>query len=124
MSIRPEFASKIFSGEKRYEFRRRKPKEPVGKVFVYECTPSKRIIGWFSVRKIHSGSPYEIWEKCKDSGGIRKEEYLSYCRGRNVIHAFEIDEVFRLNPPMNPFEVFFDFKPPQDFAYFDGVLNQ
>jgi predicted transcriptional regulator len=122
LSIRPEFAEKIFSGEKRYEFRKRKPKATVGRVFVYECSPSKKIVGWFSVRKIHSGSPHEIWERCKDSGGIREEKYLSYCHGKKMIHAFEIDEVFRFDPPMDPFDAFSDFKPPQDFVYFSGDM--
>jgi len=122
LSIKPEFVEKIFSGEKRYEFRKRKPKEPVGKVFVYECHPSKSIVGWFSVSRIHSGSPDEIWERCKDSGGIEEERYLSYCRGKKIVHAFEIDETFRFDPPMNPFDAFRDFKPPQDFVYFDGDM--
>lgn len=119
LSIKPEYAEKIFSGQKRYEFRKRKPKETVAKVFVYECHPSKRIVGWFSVRRIHSGSPYEIWEKCKDFGGIEEERYLAYCRGKKVIHAFEIDEIFRFDPPVNPFHSFRDFNPPQDFRYMD-----
>lgn len=117
LSIKPEYVEKIFSGEKRYEFRKRKPKEAVAKVFVYECHPSKRIVGWFIVRRIHSGSPDEIWEKCKDFGGIEEERYLAYCHGKKVIHAFEIGEIFRFEPPVNPFDSFYDFNPPQDFTY-------
>jgi len=119
LSIRPEYTEKILSGEKRYEFRKRKPKEIVGKVFIYECHPSKRIVGWFSVRTIHSGSPEEIWERCKNSSGINKESYLAYCNGRKIIYAFEIDQILRFEYPVNPFENIPDFKPPQDFEYFD-----
>jgi predicted transcriptional regulator len=119
LSIKPEYARRIFSREKRYEFRKRKPREAVGKVFVYECHPSKRIVGWFSVRRIHSGSPDEIWQKCKDFGGIDEERYLAYCHGKKVIHAFEIGEIFRYDPPVNPFDSFCDFNPPQDFTYID-----
>lgn len=123
LSIKPEYAEKIFSGEKRYEFRKRKPKQVVNRVFVYECRPSKRIVGWFSVSKIHSGPPGEIWKRCKDSGGIEEETYLSYCRGKKVVHALEIDEIFRFDPPMNPVEALSDFKPPQDFMYFDDDME-
>jgi predicted transcriptional regulator len=124
LSVKPEFAEKIFSGEKRYEFRKRKPKEPVDKVFVYESRPCKKIVGWFSIRKIHSGSPDEIWKRCKDSGGIKEEKYRSYCRGRKMIHAFEIDEIFQYDQPMNPFDSYSDFKPPQDFTYLSEDLIQ
>jgi predicted transcriptional regulator len=125
LSIKPEYAEKIFSGEKRYEFRKRKPKQVVDRVFVYECHPSKRIVGWFSVSRIHSGAPSEIWERCKDSGGIEEEAYFSYCHGKKMIHAFEIDEIFRFDRPMNPTDAFRDFKPPQDFVYVgDGMVEQ
>jgi predicted transcriptional regulator len=118
LSIRPEYSRKIFSGEKRYEFRKRRPQRSVGKVFVYECRPSRSIVGWFSVRRIHSGSPEEIWERCKESGGIRKESYFAYCSGRKIIHAFEIDEIFRFDCPLDPFDCIRDFRAPQDFVYF------
>ncbi len=120
LSIKPEYVEKIFSREKRYEFRKRKPREAVEKVFVYECHPSKKIVGWFSVRTIHSGSPNEIWHKCKDFGGIDEEKYLAYCYGKKTIHAFEIDEIFRYDPPVNPFDSFSDFNPPQDFTYIEA----
>ena len=122
LSIRPKYAQKIFSGEKRFEFRKRKPRQAVGRVFVYECHPSRTIVGWFSVSQIHSGPPGEIWEKCKESGGIDEEAYFSYCRGKKAIHALEIDQVFRFEPPMNPIDTFGDFRPPQDFVYLDGDM--
>jgi predicted transcriptional regulator len=116
---------KIFSGEKRYEFRKRKPKGDVRKVFVYESSPSKRIVGWFSVRTIHSGSPEEIWRMCSHYGGIKREFYFAYCKNRKVIHAFEIDEIFRFEYPLNPYESFHDFKAPQDFVYCgEGEVNR
>jgi len=117
LSIRPEYTEKLFSGEKRYEFRKRKPKEMIGKVLIYESRRSRMILGWFSVRTIHSGSPRDIWERCKDHGGIEKENYALYCNGNRIIHALEVDQIVRFNPPINPFEVIPDFKPPQDFAY-------
>jgi predicted transcriptional regulator len=117
LSIRPEYSRKIFSGEKRYEFRKRKPNEDVQKVFVYESRPSKRIVGWFSLRTIHSGSPEKIWQMCSNYGGIKPESYFAYCKGRKIIHALEINETFRFEYPLNPYESIYDFKPPQDFAY-------
>lgn len=117
LSIRPEFTEKIFSGEKLYEFRKQKPKERIGKVLIYESRRSRKILGWFSIRTIHSGSPEEIWERCKCQSGIEKESYLVYCNGKTVIYAIEIDQIFRFDQPMNPNDIIPDFKPPQNFVY-------
>jgi predicted transcriptional regulator len=120
LSIKPTYSHKIFSGQKKFEFRRQRPKSTVETVIVYESSPSRHIVGGFSVKKIHSGSPEHIWERCKDSSGIGKEEYLSYCNGRNVVHAFEIEKTFRFDQPMDPFKFLSNFKPPQSFFYIDG----
>lgn len=126
LSIKPEYTEKIFSGEKRYEFRKRKPKQIIERVFVYECNPSKNIIGWFNVKRILSGSPGDIWKKCKKLSGINKEKYFAYCNGKKVIYAFEIDETFQFDTPINPFEINSDFKAPQNFSYIDNspTLNK
>jgi predicted transcriptional regulator len=122
LSIKPEYSKKIFSGEKKYEFRKRRPKFVIDLVFVYESSPTRNIVGWFSVKGIHSGSPEEIWETCKDSSGIERNNYFEYCNGTDIIYAFEIDEAFKFKNPMNPFEMFSDFKPPQSFCYLNGSI--
>lgn len=122
LSIKPKYSEKIFSGEKKYEFRKQKPKRVIDRVFIYECGPSKNIVGWFSVKRIHSGSPEEIWMKCKNLSGIERKNYLNYCNGRKVIYAFEIDEIFQFENPIDPFKIISDFKPPQSFSYLDGSI--
>jgi predicted transcriptional regulator len=117
LSIRPEYTEKLFSGEKRYEFRKCKPREKIEKVFIYESRGSRKIVGWFTIRSVHSGSPEEIWEKCKDRGGIQKTRYLAYCNGRHIIYAFEIDRIVRFDQPVNPSTIIPNFKPPQNFVY-------
>jgi len=122
LSIKPEYSQKIFNGQKKYEFRRRRPKSTVKTVIVYVSSPIQHIVGGFSVRRIHSGSPNFIWEKCKDSSGIEKDDYLNYCNGTDIVHAFEIEETFELKQPINPFKILSDFKPPQNFLYLDGSV--
>lgn len=122
LSIKPEYTERIFSGEKKYEFRKQKPKLVIERVFIYECHPSKNIVGWFSVKRVLFGSPKQIWEKCKKLSGIEKKDYFTYCNGRRVIYAFEIDRIFQFDTPINPFEIISDFKPPQNFSYLDNSL--
>ena len=124
LSIKPEYSEKILSGEKKFEFRKRKPKKIVDQVFIYESHPTQNIVGWFKVKEIHSGSPQEIWKQCKDSGGIEEKKYLNYCNGSRLIYAIEIDETRKLVNPIDPFEIFSDFKPPQSFSYLeDSIIN-
>jgi predicted transcriptional regulator len=122
LSIKPEYTEKIFSGQKKYEFRKQKPKLPINIVYIYESHPSKKIVGWFNIESIFSDSPEVIWEKCKEFGGIKEKKYFTYCNGNKIIHAFKIDEIYKFKNPINPFEIFPAFKPPQNFSYFNDPL--
>lgn len=122
LSIKPEYSNKIFSGEKRFEFRRQKPKQRFDTVFVYESHPTKKIVGWFSVRKIISGSPSEVWNYCKEKGGIEEEDYFSYCGDKKIVYAFEIDKTIQFEYPIDPTDLYPGFNPPQSFTYFDQSM--
>ncbi len=117
LSIKPQYSQKILSGEKKYEFRKRKPKQRIDEVFIYESRPSKAIVGSFTVKQIHAGSPEKIWEKCKNFGGIQEKKYFEYCNGSRIIYAFEIDEIEKFKKPIDPCQLIPDFKPPQSYAY-------
>ena len=124
LSIKPKFSNKILSGEKKYEFRKRKPKQTSNKVYIYESNPTKQIVGWFIYNRILTGSPIEIWEKCRHLGGIERESFFQYCNGNHIIHAFEIKTSFRFELPINPYQLIHGFSPPQDFQYFNDTILQ
>lgn len=124
LSIKPKYAKKIFLGEKKYEFRKQKPKGTIKKVIIYETYPSKSIVGWFTIRKILSDSPEKIWEMCKSLSGMEEKEYFVYCNNKKIIYAFEIDEVFQFDMPINPFEIFSNFNPPQNFLYLSKIFTE
>lgn len=117
LSIKPTYSQKILSGEKKFEFRKRKPKQRVDQVLIYESSPSKAIVGSFTIKRIHSGTPEKIWAQCKNSGGIIEKKYFEYCNGSRIIYAYEIDEFVKFDNPINPFQDLIDFKPPQSFLY-------
>jgi len=119
LSVKPEYSEKIFSGEKKYEFRKKTPKESVKKAFIYESNPTKHIVGWILIKKILSGSPDEIWGQCNNHGGIEKEKFFSYCADKKVIHALEIEKYHQFDFPIDPYDLSSDFKPPQNFKYFE-----
>lgn len=44
LSIKPEYAEKIFAGTKKYEYRRHIASEKVEKIIVYSTAPVKQVI--------------------------------------------------------------------------------
>ena len=120
LSIKPEFAEKILNGEKLFEFRKQVPKQEVSWVFIYASSPNKRIIGRFRVKNILNGSPQDIWELCGSRGGIDRDRFFEYCGDKEIVYGFEITEVNRFEPPIDPYEENEGFTAPQSFAYFDN----
>ena len=67
LSIKPEYAEKIFSGEKRYEFRKAVFKNQlIQTVVVYATMPVGKIIGEFNIKQILKDEP-EIRKKMRKS---------------------------------------------------------
>jgi len=123
LSIKPEYSNRIFSGEKKFEFRRQRPKHRLEMVYVYESQPTKKIVGWFNVKNIISGSPNDVWNRCGNVGGIEKEDYFRYCGDKEVIYAFEIDRVIRYDSPIDPSELDRGFSPPQSYIYVNQQME-
>lgn len=118
LSIRPEFAEKIISGEKRFEFRKRGfARESVETVVVYSTMPVGRIIGEFTVKRILSGSPSAIWRRTRGSAGISHSRFRDYFAGRDEAYAIEVDEVIAYEKPLDPRKSAKRFTAPQSFCY-------
>ena len=117
ISIKPEHAKKIMNGTKKFEFRKYRPRRPISRVYLYESSPIKKIVGSFRLIKIHSGSPNDLWKKCGECGGLKKKEFLDYCGEKKLVYGFEIDDVRSFDPPIDPKELNHGFKPPQSYSY-------
>lgn len=64
LSIKPEFADKIFEGTKRFEFRRAIFKNTnVKKVVVYASSPVQKVIGEFEIDFIFKNRLEELWSE-------------------------------------------------------------
>ncbi len=117
LSIKPEFAFKIFDGEKKFEFRKVKFKNPdVKTVVVYASSPVQQVIGEFDIDQILSSSPNEIWELTKKYSGISEMYFHEYFENRLVAHAIKIINPKKYEVPMSLKEDFNVF-PPQSYLY-------
>lgn len=117
LSIKPEFAFKIFEGTKEYEFRKVIFKRPnIKTVVVYASSPVQRVIGEFEIDTILKETPEKIWEKTKSKSGISEEFFYDYFYNREVAYAIKIKKVTQYKESFNLRDKF-DVLPPQSFAY-------
>lgn len=117
LSIKPEYAEKILSGEKKYEFRRAIFKNSsVNKVVIYASSPIQKVIGEFDIECVISLDLSELWESTKYHSGIDKECYDSYFHGKEIGHAIKVKKAkrYRKHQDLDDYDIQY---PPQSFCY-------
>jgi len=117
LSIKPEFALRIFEGSKRYEYRRTIFKRgEVTTVVVYASAPIKKVIGEFEIGDILHEEPLVLWAKTGDQSGITKKRFLEYFDNKTTGYAIEVKEARTYDMPIRLNELMVPW-PPQSFAY-------
>jgi predicted transcriptional regulator len=76
MAIRPDYAQKILSGDKRVEFRKTRLASTISHVVMYAPNPIQRIVGFFKVFGIGQAAPDELWRRHQRHGGIERSLFL------------------------------------------------
>lgn len=117
LSIKPEYVEKIFSGEKKYEFRRilfRNKK--VKKVIVYASSPVKKVVGEFEIEYILSDDPKILWQQTKEHSGITSDFFFSYFSDKAIGYAIKVKRAKRYRKPLC-IKKDFNATPPQSFLY-------
>ena len=120
LSIRPIFCKMIFSGQKKYEYRKRVFKHiDIDKVYIYATKPICRIVGYFTIDEVIEDKKSYMWEKTHKDGGISKEFFDAYFKNCDMAHAIKIGEVVKLDNSIDPKKVIKDFHAPQNYRYVD-----
>ena len=118
LAIKPEFVERIFSGDKKFEFRRSIARRAVDKIVIYATRPVCAVVGAVDVCGVISGAPDYVWTKTCDFAGIEREFFDSYFNGRNVSYAYKLGHVVRFEVPRSLSE-FGVRTAPQSFIYVD-----
>jgi len=117
LSIKPEFAERIFDGSKKYEFRRSIFKNPnITTVVVYASSPVQRVIGEFEIETVLRDSPQTLWKKTKKHSGITEEFFFDYFSEREEGFAIKVKKTRRFRKP-RCLRSSYDVSPPQSFCY-------
>lgn len=117
LSIKPEFANKIFDGTKKYEFRRSIFKNTeVKKIIVYASAPIKKVIGEFEIEDILVHDINTLWDKTKNCAGISEDFFFNYFYDKEEGYAIKIKKIKKYKIP-KCLKTEFNLTPPQSFAY-------
>lgn len=122
LSIRPIFAEKILSGEKKYEYRKRLCAKKVSKIYIYETAPVKKITGEVEVIKKLKMKKEKLWKQTQKSSGISKEFYGKYFEKQEYACAYELGESKKYSDPVTLESIGVNYIP-QSFAYYDGIIT-
>ncbi|HJD91957.1 ASCH domain-containing protein [Bacteroides coprosuis] len=118
LSIKPEFVKEIFTGNKKFEYRKNIFKNAnVKTVIIYATMPIGQIVGEFSIEKILQDVPSKLWKDTSSKSGISKTFFDTYFKGREKAYALQIGELIEYENPINPYELNENFMPPQSFKY-------
>jgi len=115
--IYPKYIEKIFSGEKKYEFRRRIfANKDVDTVVMYATSPIKKVVGEFKIKRIILDTPENL-EKLRDSS-LNNKNFKNYFKNKDLGYAIEIGEITRYPDPKEITDIFPSIKIiPQSFMY-------
>lgn len=117
LSIKPEFAFKIFDGSKKFEFRKAIFKNTnVKSVIVYASSPVQQVIGEFEIEDILNYDLQTLWEITQEHSGISEDFYYKYFANREHGYAIKIKKTKKYRIPKCLKEDF-NILPPQSFAY-------
>lgn len=117
LSIKPEYAFKIFEGSKKYEFRKIIFKrKDIEKVIVYASSPVQKVIGEFEIADILCEETELLWQMTQQYAGISKEFYDQYFENRDRAFAIQVGSVKEYVHPKTLSDFDIDFAP-QSFAY-------
>lgn len=117
LSIKPEFADKIFNGTKKYEFRRSVFKNPdIKTIVVYASSPVQRVIGEFEIDSILNYDLETLWKLTSKHAGIHKDFFFEYFNNKENGFAIKIKKTLKYTQSLS-LKDNFNATPPQSFMY-------
>lgn len=118
LSIKPEYADRILSGEKKFEFRKALFKSSnVTTIVIYATMPVGKVVGEFEIDAIIKECPSKLWQITSEFSGITKTFFESYFCGRDAGYAIRVKKAVRYEEPVDLKAILPTGVPPQSFCY-------
>lgn len=120
-AIHSEYACLIFNGEKQYEFRRKKLRNEIEYLAIYETGSVGAVTGYAEVKGVIEESPITLWAKTHLSGGIEFNEFMKYFNGVKTAYAYQLGKIVRFDTVVELRELGIA-RAPQSLQYIDSTL--
>jgi len=122
LSIKPEFADKIFDGSKKYEFRRSLFKDKsVKTVVLYASYPVQQVVGEFEIDAILNDGLQQLWDLTREYSGITEKFFFEYFQNKDNGYAIKIKKAKKYKNALS-LKDDFNASPPQSFMYLKECL--
>jgi len=122
LSIRPKHAAKIFSGLKKVELRRIRPKD-LGNgtlALIYVTSPVRSLAGAFRVTHVIERPLTDLWKMVQKKAGLTYREFRQYYDGVSTGTAIFFQKVWSFREPLSLKDLrneLLTFLPPRAFRY-------
>ncbi len=117
LPIKPNEAFAILNGEKRWIYRRRKPKQKIDKILLYCSKPFSMIIGECDVEEhVREGTIDDLWNQTWREAGEPEFLYFAYFKNKTSAYAFKI-ESYLAYKPYRSIEQYGLIAAPQTYVY-------
>lgn len=125
LSIKPEYALKILSGEKSIELRRSFPEinGHSALILIYASSPIKAIVGCALLKKVEKLPIMKLWSKYGKKACIHIDKFEDYFEGKDEGFALFLDQPVTFSKALKSDELE-DFSPPQSFKYLNEELYE
>jgi predicted transcriptional regulator len=124
VSVHPDYASKILSGQKTVELRRRFPEVGAagGMALIYSTSPVRAVVGVARIKQVLKLPVSTIWKEHGDAACISRQDFSGYFLGVRQGFAILFDGVWPLTKQINAADLFarFGIVPPQSYRYVTG----
>lgn len=121
MSTKPVYVNLIEAGTKSFEYRKHGFTQRINRVYLYESKPVGKVTSFFTIKRIITAQPVDLWIATKDNAGMSKSNFFSYYKdNQKMAYAIQIGSFNRLSKPVSIH--YFGLKhAPESFQYIRPV---
>lgn len=116
-TINPKYVDKILNGSKKIEYRKRKMKKSVKRIWIYSNSPIKKVVAVFECNTILEETPKNLWNATKHIADIDEAEFFNYFSGRDIAIGYLIENLVILKKPLDYVDVVGSTRVTQSFRY-------
>lgn len=100
LSINPQYVAGIFSGKKKYEYRKFRCRKDVDRIIIYSTAPVKRVVGEVDIVGIVEDTLDMVWELTKEFSGISRDFFDEYYKGKERAVAYHLGKLRIYDHPL------------------------